>query len=180
MRAAIALAFAAALALMAAPEFARYGAERRVGVATAAFRELVSRENVDLETARRIRAVGELALSATQSLPGDPRPWMIGASSYLVTGQPRRALEFYRAALATGERAEVDLNLGRAYARLGQAEAAEAAYLRAGWVSPEILETLPEPARRPLLDRIARLTETLRAGKLPAPPPLPPDSPAAP
>ena len=179
MRAASALVFAAALAVLAAPEFARYGAERRVGVATAAFRELVSRQDIDVETARRIRAVGELALSATESLPGDPRPWMIGASSYLVTGEPRRALEFYRAALATGERAEIDLNLGRADALLRQPGAAEAAYLRAGWVSPEILEALPEEVRTPLRQRIARLTEALRAGNLPAPPPLPPE-PAAP
>ena len=41
---------------------------------------------------------------------------MIAGSAFLVTGQPERALETYREAFATGERAEIDLNLGRAYA----------------------------------------------------------------
>lgn len=167
------IALAAALALLAAPEFPRYAAERRVGLATAAFRELVEKSGGDPETVRRIRAVGELALSATRRLPGDPRPWMVGASAYLVTGEPERALEFYREAFSTGERAEIDLNLGRAYSRLGRADSARTAYLRAGWVSPEILASLSDSVKNPLLAEIARLTEELQAGRLMSPPPLP-------
>lgn len=169
------IVFAAALAVLAAPEFPRYAAERRVGLATAAFRELLEKSGGDPEAARRIRAVGEVALSATRRLPGDPRPWMVGASSYLVTGDPERALEFYREAFATGERAEIDLNLGRAYAGLGRADSAKAAYLRAGWVNPEILASLSDSVKNPLLAEIARLTEELRAGRLASPPPLPED-----
>jgi tetratricopeptide (TPR) repeat protein len=169
------IVLAAALALLAAPEFPRYAAERRVGLATAAFRELVQKGGGDPEAARRIRAVGELALSAVRGLPGDPRPWMVGASSYLVTGDPERALEFYREAFSTGERAEIDLNLGRAYSGLGRADSARAAYLRAGWVSPEILASLSDSVKNPLLGEIERLTEELRAGRLTSPPPLPED-----
>jgi hypothetical protein len=172
----IALAGAAVLALLAAPEIPRYGAERRVGVATAAFQDLVASPQIP-DTQHRIQAVGLLALSTTTALPGDPRPWMIGASSLLVTGQPQRALEFYRAALATGERSEIDLNLGRSYLAIGKREPGEAALLRAGWISPEILASLPEAPRGPLQAQIARLDAELRQGTLAAPPPLPSDEP---
>lgn len=174
MRAAGSIAAALILAALAAPELPRYAAERRVGLATAAFQELLAGP-VDAAAAPRIVSVGELALTATGRLPGDPRPWMIGASSYLVTGQPERALELYRDAFATGERAEIDLNLGRAYSRTSRAESASAAFLRAGWISPEILASLPEDARAPLLAEIARRSELLERGELREPPPLPAD-----
>lgn len=168
------IAFVLALAALLAPEFPRYAAERRVGFATAAFQSLLEKSG-EPEAGRRILAVGELALSTTAALPGDPRPWMLGASSFLVTGQPDRALEYYRSALGTGERAEIDLNLGRAYASLARKESADAAFLRAGWVNPEILAALPEDLKGPLLARVAALSEQLRQGRLDAPPPLPPE-----
>jgi tetratricopeptide (TPR) repeat protein len=168
----------ALLAALAAPELPRYSAERRVGWATAAFQQLLdsSQPQQGGDTLRRLQAVGEMALSTTTALPGDPRPWMIGASSYLVTGQPQRALDFYRAALGTGERSEIDLNLGRAYAGLNRRDASDAALLRAGWISPEILSSLPRPSRDALLVKIADLDADLRAGRLAAPPPLPEDA----
>ncbi len=177
MKIAAALLGAALLAALAAPELPRYAAERRVGWATAAFQQLLgSSPPQGSDAVRPLQAVGELALSTTTALPGDPRPWMIGASSFLVTGQPQRALDFYRAALGTGERSEIDLNLGRAYAELHRAEAADAALLRAGWISPEILASLPQPTRDALLVKIADLDGELRAGRLAAPPPLPEDA----
>jgi len=167
---------AAALLLVALtwPEVPRYGAERRIGFATAAFRGLLDRAG-EPETAARILQVGSLALSTAEHLPGDPRPWILAASSFLVTSQPERALELYREALATGERAEIDLNLGRSYALLRRKESADAAFLRAGWVSPEILSSLSPAIRDPFLAEVSRLSEELRAGRLAAPPPLPPE-----
>jgi tetratricopeptide (TPR) repeat protein len=170
-----ALLGAVLLAFLAAPELPRYAAERRVGWSTAAFQSLLEAPQIP-DTQHKIQAVGELALTTTTALPGDPRPWMLGASSLLVTGQPQRALDFYRAALGTGERSEIDLNLGRAYAAIGRRDAADAALLRAGWISPEILASLPDPQRRPLLARIEELAAQLRAGTLSAPPPLPEDA----
>lgn len=172
MRRVAGLALIAALVALVLPEVARYRAERRVGWATNAFRALLDRAG-DPETARNIRDVGALALSSTGALPGDPRPWMLVGSSFLVTGQPERALEFYREAFATGERAEIDLNLGRAYGSLRRADSESAAYVRAGWVSPEILATLPEAARTKAQAEIERLSVALAAGRLDAPPPLP-------
>lgn len=168
------IAFVLLMAALLAPEFPRYAAERRVGFATAVFQSLLEKSG-EPETSRRILAVGELALSTTAALPGDSRPWMLAASSYLVTGQPERALEYYRSAFSTGERAEIDLNLGRAYSFLARKESADAAFLRAGWVNPEILGALPEELKGPLLGRIEQLAEQLRKGRLDAPPPLPPE-----
>lgn len=160
------------LVALVAPELPRYAAERRVGYATAAFRSLLERAR-DAETATSVVRIGQIALSTTADLPGDPRPWIIAGSAFLVTGQPERALENYREAFATGERAEIDLNLGRAYALAKRPESADAALLRAGWVSPEILGTLPAATKDPLLLRIDRLAEELATGHLAAPPPLP-------
>src|SRR5262249_24775651 len=168
------LVLVAALAVIVAPEVARYRAERRVGYATNAFRILLDRA-ADPETAQIVREVGALALSTTGDLPGDPRPWILVGSSFLVTGQPERALEFYREAFATGERSEIDLNLGRAYGMLRRADSESAAYVRAGWVSPEILASLPEAPRARTEGEIRRLTAALEEGKLDAPPPLPPE-----
>jgi hypothetical protein len=174
MRLAAALLGTALLAALAAPELPRYSAERRVGWATAAFQQLLeSSSQKGPDTVRQLQAVGELALSTTTALPGDPRPWMIGASSFLVTSAPQRALDFYRTALGTGERSEIDLNLGRAYAALNRTAAADAALLRAGWISPEILANVGQPERDALLVKIADMDAELRAGRLREPPPLP-------
>ncbi len=164
----------AALAALLYPELSRYAAERRVGWATAAFRGLLDRAD-DPETAGNLLGVGQSALEVAGRLPGDPRPWILGGSAYLMTRQVDRALENYREALATGERAEIDLNLGRAYALAGRRESAGAAFLRAGWISPEILAGLAEPVRNPVLEEIGRLSHELRIGNLSAPPPLPPE-----
>ena len=167
----------AALALLGAlawPEIPRYLAERRVGFATAALSGLLDRTG-DPNAVPEILKVGELALSAAGRLPGDPRPWILAGSACLVTARPERALELYREAFETGERAEIDLNIGRSYALLRRQQSAEAAFLRAGWVSPEILGSLAPAIRDPLLLEIGRLAEELRLGRLASPPPLPPE-----
>jgi len=168
------VALVAVLALLVWPELARYRAERRIGYATAAFRALLDRA-ADPETAQNLVGVGALALQTTASLPGDPRPWMLAGSSFLVTGQPERALEFYREGFSSGERAEIDLNLGRAYGMLHRTDSERASYLRAGWVNPEILASLPAPAKDAALAEVARLSAELSAGRLSAPPPTAPE-----
>jgi len=171
-RFALGVVLMAALAWLVLPEFARYTADRRVGWATNAFRALLDRAG-DPETARNLAAVGEIALGAAANLPGDPRPWVLAGSSCLVTGRPERALDDYREAFASGERAEIDLTLGRAYGMIHREDASRAAYVRAGWISPEIVSTLPPEVREPTLREISRLAAALSSGALDAPPPLP-------
>ena len=174
MKTVLRLAAVAALVGLVAAEIPRYRAERRIGLATAAFRSLVDRLNQP-DAATELLRVGRVALASTPDLPGDPRPYMISGSAFLVTGQPQPALDSYREAFATGERAEIDLNLGRAYALARRTESADAALLRAGWISPEILASLSPEVRDPLVGRVAQLSRDLAAGRLSAPPPLPSD-----
>ena len=174
MKTILRLAAVAVLVWLVAAEIPRYRAERRIGLATAAFRSLVDRLNQPDAAAELLR-VGRVALASTPDLPGDPRPYMIAGSAFLVTGQPEPALDSYREAFATGERAEIDLNLGRAYALARRTQSADAALLRAGWISPEILAGLSPEVRDPLMGRVARLSRDLAAGRLSEPPPLPPE-----
>ena len=174
MRRVATIAAAALLAALAWPELFRYSAERRLGDATNAFRALLERAS-DPDTGRNLIVVGQAGLAVAGALPGDPRPWILGGSSFLVTNQPQPALETYREAFATGERSEIDLNLGRAYAMLGRRENAERAFVRAGWVSPEILDSLPEAMRDKAAAEVKRLTRDLYGGRLTEPPPLPAD-----
>jgi hypothetical protein len=168
------IAALAALVWLAAPEIPRYRAERRIGLATAAFRSLMDRVS-EPGAAADILQVGRIAQASAPQLPGDPRPGMIAGSAFLVTGQPEPAIQSYREAFATGERAEIDLNLGRAYMLARRPESGEAALLRAGWISPEILSTLSPAVSEPLLEQVRRLGGELYAGRLAAPPPLPAD-----
>ena len=172
MRVLLRIAALAALAWLATPEIPRYRAERRIGLATAAFRGLLDRVAAP-GAAAQLLGVGQLAMDSARDLPGDPRPAMIAGSAFLVTGQPDRAVETYREALATGERAEIDLNLGRAYILGRRREDADAALLRAGWISPEILAPLAPALADPIFARIRALSGELAAGTLAAPPPLP-------
>jgi len=174
VKALLRLAALAALVWLLAPEIRRYRAERRIGLATSAFRSLIDRIN-EPAAAQEMLRVGRIALASSPDLPGDARPAMIAGSAFLVTGQPERALETYREAFATGERAEIDLNLGRAYMLGGRRESGDAALLRAGWISPEILSTLSPAVRYPLLFRVGRISAELKAGRLSEPPPLPAD-----
>ena len=155
------------------PELARYGAERRLRAATDGFRLLLEKPRGLSDPGGELASVASRALEATGALAGDPRPWVLAGSASLLARQPDRALELYRAALATGERAEIDLNLGRAYAALGRRESAGAAVLRAVWVSPALLDSLPVEASGTLRASLSRLEDALAAGHLAEPPPLP-------
>jgi tetratricopeptide (TPR) repeat protein len=161
------------LALLLRPEIARYGAERRLASANAAF-ELVLDNPTRVENAREVLPrVSERAAAAARLLPGDSRGWVLAGSCQLVSGDARGALDYYRRALATGERAEIHLNLGRAEALLGDAEAARAAFVRSIWISPALLRAVPPGFQGPVSEEVARLDAELARGALRAPPPPP-------
>jgi tetratricopeptide (TPR) repeat protein len=170
---ALAAAAAIALAVLVWPEIGRYRAERQLGSANAAFELLLDRPNEIQNAVEVLPQVSERAAAAAPSLPGDSRGWVLAGSCQLVAGKTDRALEFYRRALATGERAEIHLNLGRAEALLGRVEEAQAAFVRSVWISPALLRAVPPGFAGPVTAVITRLESELRAGKLSAPPPLP-------
>jgi tetratricopeptide (TPR) repeat protein len=117
--------------------------------------------------------IQEIALSAAPALPGDSRPLVLAGSCRLVGADAAGALEFYRKALDLGERAEIDLNLGRAYEAGGETEKAAAAFLRAIWISPALFPALLPDLQPALRERSSEMERLLRDGSLSAPPPLP-------
>lgn len=161
------------LAGMVVAEIRRYGAEHRLGSASATFESVLGRPS-QVENAREVLPrVGESAAAAAEHLPGDSRGWVLAGSCQLVAGNPDRALAFYRRALETGERAEIHLNLGRAEALLARPEAARAAFLRSIWISPTLLGAVPPGFQDAVSAEVNRLEADLRAGKLAVPPLLP-------
>ncbi|HEY6931070.1 MAG TPA: O-antigen ligase family protein [Thermoanaerobaculia bacterium] len=171
----IVLGVAASLALAVAvfPEFPRYAAERAIREATLGLRFVLTHTSEVADPARVLSQLAARAADATAALPGDPRPWILAGGANLVRGEAAAALDLYRKALAQGERAETDLNMGRAYEGLGQTEKAHEAYLRAVWINPRLRAALPPDVREAYKEQVVALRHQLRSGHLHAPPPLP-------
>ena len=167
------IALAAALALAAAPEFPRYKAERLLRLGTEALRMLVRRPGDVADPKGALSRIEQLALKAAPALPGDSRAWILAGSTRLVAGEPDQALVHYRHASSLGERAEIDINMGRAYEGLGDTPAARRAFLRAVWISPPLLNSLLPDVAAGIRPEIHRQEELLRAGTLAEPPPPP-------
>jgi O-antigen ligase len=167
------LALLAVLAAALWPEIPRYAAERRLRVAQDALQFVLMPTSQVTDSPAALARVADLALDTSRALPGDPRPFVLAGAARQAAGQGDRALELFRSALATGERAEIDLNLGRTSEALGRMDESRAWFIRGGWVSPPLLATLSPDVRRPTRKEIARLKADLVSGRLNAPPPLP-------
>jgi tetratricopeptide (TPR) repeat protein len=167
------IALALVLAVALRPEFPRYRSERVLRGLSSVLRQVLTRPDEIPDASAALGRIARFAQSAARGLPGDPRPGILAGSAFLVAGEPTAALESYRTALAEGERAETDLNMARAFEALGEKEKADAAYLRAVWISPALLPLLLPDVAAPLSAEVARLEAQLKAGKLRAPPPLP-------
>lgn len=173
MRLLRAILLAVILAGLVWPERARYRADRDLRAATDALRFVLTHPTELSDPPAALENIARVAAAAGPPLPGDPRPPVLEGSARLVRGEAARALEAYRRALSYGERAETDLNLARAYERLGREAEARAAYLRAAWVSPALLTAMLPDVAAPTATELDRLEKELRAGRLTAPPPLP-------
>ncbi len=173
MRALAWLGSVAVLAALLWTELGRYRAERELRRGTEELRRALTTSRTTAQAQPALDRAAAHALAAASGLPEDPRPRVLAGSARLVAGRALEALDFYRDALATGERAEIDLNLGRSHAVAGERPEAQAALLRALWISPALSGSLPEPVAKRLLEDVARLENELVAGLLAAPPPLP-------
>jgi tetratricopeptide (TPR) repeat protein len=168
------LAFALVILAALTPELFRYAAERRLYRASTVVRLVFVRHPMIANPGGAVAWAASVAADAAGSLPGDWRPLNLAGSALLLADQPDRALERYREALALGERPEIDVNVGRAYTSLGRNDQATAAFLRAGWVSPAVLASLPASTRAALQPELRRLEQELTSGRLATPPALPP------
>lgn len=173
MKAARGIAVLALLAAAYAPELARYRAERALRGASGALQFVLTRPSEISDPPAALGRVAAVAEEATRGLPGDPRPWILTGSTRLVAGEPARAIESYRTAFTLGERAETDLNLARGWEALGETGKSQAAYVRAGWISPALLPLLLPDVAEPIAREVARLEVDLKAGRLKQPPPMP-------
>jgi cytochrome c-type biogenesis protein CcmH/NrfG len=167
------LVLAAVLAALIAPEFRAYRAERLLRLGTEALRQLLAHPSEVADPSGALSRIEQIALSAASSLPGDPRPWLLAGGTRLVGGEPDKAILFYRHAIELGERAEIDINLGRAYEARGDTPKSRAAFLRGIWISPPLIDSLLPDVAAEIAPEIKKREELLGAGKLAAPPPLP-------
>lgn len=173
MRIARAALFAVVLAALLWPERARYQAERELRRASEAIRFVLTHHEEISDPPAALDQIALLAAAAGQPLPGDPRPPVLEGSARLVRGEAGRALETYRRALAFGERAETDLNMGRAYERLGREPEARACFVRAAWISPALTGAMLPDVAEMARAEVSRLETELKEGRLERPPPLP-------
>ena len=167
------LLLAGVFAWALAPELPRYRAERLLRPATDALRYLLTHPGEVSDPAGALGRIEQIALSAAPGLPGDSRAWILAGSARLAAGNPDGALDRYLTALRLGERAEIDLNIGRARESRGEQERAMVAYLRAVWIAPALFPALLPDVQAPLRAEYDRLVEELKSGRLRAPPPPP-------
>jgi tetratricopeptide (TPR) repeat protein len=170
MRVLRAVVIAAVLAVLLRPEFRRYRAERGLGRANAAFEYILDRPTEVRDSSAILDRVAAAAVALARDIPGDSRAWVLAGSCQLVIGNAERSLGFYREGLAAGERAEIHLNVGRAHALLGQPDYADAAFLRAVWISPALLRAVPPEFAAKAGNELEKLEAELKSGRLSAPP----------
>jgi len=158
------------LAFLLWPEIQLYRGERRLGAASAAFEYLLDRPKEVQSAPALLDRITDAAVAAAADLPGDSRAWVLAGSCQLVNRHADRALDLYREALAVGERAEIHLNVGRAHALSENPDLAEAAFLRAAWISPALLRAVPKEFAGSVEAELRRMEAELAAGSLAAPP----------
>lgn len=83
-------------------------------------------------------------------------------------GERERAYALYARSVSLEERAESDLNLGRAAAALGRLEEARALFARSVWIQPRLLDALPPEERDGAAAAVKKAEESLgRGGSVP-------------
>lgn len=161
----------AALAAAVYPEFRRYGAERLLWRMHAASDLLAGGGTPGAPAPGDVAEwIARSAETAAAAIPGDGRPWTIAGESRFVLRDPAGAEADMLRAFRTGERADVDFEIGRACILRHDFPCGDRAILRAAWISPSILDPLPEAGRAVYERRIAALESDLAAGRLAAPP----------
>ena len=148
-----ALRLAAVLLLLAAlvPDVRRHAGERSLYRATALLGSALTGSVPGTDPRRLAEAARDLAAGASAVLPFDPRPPLVEGAARLALGDAPRAEERFRESVERAEKPEALVNLGRALLLRGRPEDARQVFIRAAWLHPASLATLPlayrEPAR---------------------------------
>lgn len=126
------------------------------------------------ERTELLSAAGKRLSQAVALRPRAPTALLALGSVAALSGEREAAYALYARSLRLEERAESDLNLGRAALALGSAEEARALFTRAVWIQPRLLDALPAEIDRDALtatiaDAARALPRGGRAPALPAP-----------
>lgn len=162
------LALAVVIVALVVPELPRYWGERRLRQVTtnaAALREGVGAVE---QRQRQLRGLSVVA-ARIRTFPGDWRPLDAAASASLFGKDASNAIRLYGHCLALGERPELVYDLGVAYMNARDSLNADAAFLRAAWLSPAIAQQLDARAPTAYVKRTDELERRLEQGKLTAP-----------
>jgi tetratricopeptide (TPR) repeat protein len=148
-----------------APEIRRYAGERRLYRLTGAM-QIFSTSPALLEqrNALLLRLSDDAARVATY--PADWRPKTLAGAACMQAGAYRLAATLFESALLTGERPELDINLGLALLSAGDRSAALRSLVRGVWISPAVAASLPPAVANDVSHEVDRLTALLRAGQL--------------
>ncbi len=170
----VGLAVCAALVALVLPELPRHRAERSLAALEARVAMLAA-AGARPPSAAFVHAAEESARDLGRWLPGDTRGLAAAGAAALFARDGATALRLYGEAITLGERAELVLDVGRAYALLDRRTEALAAFVRAVWLSPRLASELPQAAQ-PLvateIERRERALATGDAGAIPPPAPL--------
>jgi tetratricopeptide (TPR) repeat protein len=166
------LRITAGLVLLAALvlDFRRHAGERSLYRATALLGSALAGSAPGTDPRRLAEAARDLAAEASAALPYDPRPPLVEGASRLALGDSARAEACFRESVERAEKPEALVNLGRALLVRGRHEEARHVFVRAAWLHPVSLATLPTSFREPALERAEAGRARLRSdGELSVP-----------
>ena len=146
--------------------FAQAEGETLLREAASAPEEVVSQkaELLSAANARLARTVALRPRSATALLA-----W---GSVQSLRGERRLSYALYARSVRLEERAEGDLNLGRAAVALGRGQEARALFVRSVWIQPRLLDALPPGERDAVAAAVTSAEEGLtHGGRVPPAPP---------
>ena len=121
-------------------------------------------EEAASERAERLSAADVRLARALTLRPRSATALLAWGSVQSLEGESGRAYALYARSVALEERAEGDLNLGRAAAALGRREEARALFARCVWIQPRLLEALPLEERNAAAATVGRAEGRLAAG----------------
>ena len=127
-------------------------------------------EGAAAERAELLSAAGARLGKAIALRPRSATALLAMGSVHALRGERESAYAVYARSLRLEERAESDLNLGRAALSLGRTDEAQGLFRRAVWIQPRLLDSLPaEVDRERLAAQIDAAAKALpRGGRAPA------------
>lgn len=156
-----------------APEWQAYRSEQKLLQANLLLQAALTGQLPDADPLDGVRRMLTLAQEARVDLPHDPRGILIEGMGYLMLSRLDEAEQMFVSALRQGERPELLVNYGRVLAARGNHDGAHAAMLRAAFIAPGSINTLPKAMRIQIEAEVAAYEQAFVAGETNVIPPMP-------